>query len=182
MAAPPKTGRQQTAFAFYRRVGVGHVGGVHDRYAGEFQPRVFVLNFLVDAIVDDAHRLQLPQQGPGRVRFAWFARGINGAVQRQGFIVDQLGVFRGEPRTIRHDGPEIFDQPVFKIPRHFHGLRKQHFAGGVVQRDVAGGANEVLALVVADGVGQQRASALIDFDVAARGDDAQFLVVGHFVG
>jgi len=126
--------------------------------------------------------LELPKRRLGRVLAAQLAGAKDRFAEHGDATVPARAAGCGDARPVGHQDADVANEALAQIVRELDVFGE---IGGAVQfdqADVARGRDHTVALIVADCIGQQGASVLIDLHVAAGGHDAQLLVVGHLVG
>ena len=158
------------------------VWDVEDGETEKFEKCVTIPDFLIFTVMIDTVSSNLPHQRSFRVlltRFAWRKRGLT---HDRMDAVRPACRSRGEAALVGQKNPQLFYRAVFEIVREFYVVGEQHLAGRFEKLDIARCTDRIGFFVVADGIGEEDAAALCDFDVAARNGNAQVFVAGNFIG
>ena len=175
-------GRHQPAgLALHRRVRHGKIRHPQQRNAQHFQPGVLEIDHLLQLVVDDADRLDLPFRRFSRVVLARLARGIDAALKHRVIAARAFRQRRGEPGLVRRFQPQRIHETVAELVVEIEDLPVDDLAVRLDQAHVAFRLQALRLLVVGDLVGLERGAVVIDLHAADRRNPLIGIVVMDLV-
>ncbi len=173
---------QEAGLALHRGVGRGKVREIGERQPEELERGVLVIDHLLVLIVNDAGRLDLPENRLFRMVLAGFAGGIDAILEHRDVAVRAIGAGCREMGLVRGVHAQRIQEPVAEILGQLHGVGGQNLAVGLLQQHVALGAQRVRLAVEGHALRLQGGAVVIDLDVADRRDLVVLVVVDQLVG
>ncbi len=116
---------------------MGEIRRIEHRHAVDFEPRILVLDPVGFLVVNDPHRLDLPERRAHPVLFAQIAGRVDGAVEGGAVAFGADGGGGRHARAVSQQHPDALDRTLAQVVGELDKVREDHIARRIDQADVA---------------------------------------------